>query len=83
MFSKTTDSVAEETDIQRLEQNNQPDNSEAWGERPKYVSMGTVGSVPLGSYFIYHSVVANNSGYPWAGIPFRANSPSMIRFITK
>jgi hypothetical protein len=53
MFSKTTDSVAEETDIQRPEQNNQPDNSEAWGERPKYVSTGTVGSVPLGSHILY------------------------------
>ncbi|TGJ85099.1 hypothetical protein E0Z10_g3654 [Xylaria hypoxylon] len=36
-----TDSVVEETDKQRPEKSDQPDNKEASGGRPKYVSTGT------------------------------------------
>ncbi|KAI0813388.1 hypothetical protein GGR55DRAFT_637498 [Xylaria sp. FL0064] len=38
---KIADNVAEETDIQKTEEDNQADNSEAWGGRPKYVATGT------------------------------------------
>ncbi|KAI3332159.1 hypothetical protein HD806DRAFT_529924 [Xylariaceae sp. AK1471] len=59
-----TDSFVEETNKQRPEKSDQPDNNEAWGERPKYVSTGTskfavndsvyyqVGSTLYGPYLV-------------------------------
>ncbi|GAW17831.1 hypothetical protein ANO14919_072980 [Xylariales sp. No.14919] len=61
---KPTDSVGEETDELRPEKSDQPDNNEASGERPKYISTGTskfavndsvhyqVGSTLYGPYLI-------------------------------